>query len=250
MVKAAKYVLILSAFLFASCQPSQKGDSKEETTASAELADNTLSREQEADGWKLLFNGRDTQGWRTFKNQENNSWEVIDGTLHCKPFDAADKRADILTVDQYTDFDLVFDWKISPQGNSGLIFRVTEEFEQPYFSGPEYQILDNKGYPGDVKPVHYTGSNYDMHPAPDNTPLKPVGEWNSSRILAKGNHVEHWLNGRKLLEYEIDSEEWTSLKNNSKWKDVPGYCVAKSGYIDLQDHGNEVWFKNIKIKSL
>jgi hypothetical protein len=238
-----------------ACQPSQKNAEDASTeiakdTTAVEVEDNMLSDAQKSDGWKLLFNGKDTEGWRMFKNKENNSWEVVDGTLHCKPFDAADKRADLMTVDQYADFDLAFDWKISPQSNSGVIFRVTEEFEEPYFSGPEYQLLDDKGYPGDVKPVHYTGSNYDMHPAPPTSPVKPVGEWNTSRIVAKGNHIEHWLNGTKLLEYEIGSAEWTKLRDGSKWKDVKGYCVSKTGFIDLQDHGNEVWFKNVMIKSL
>lgn len=200
---------------------------------------------------KSLFDGTTMNGWRTFKNMPNNSWEVIDGTLHCKPFiDGADnQRADLITVDQYGDFELAFDWKISAQGNSGVIYRATEEFDVPYASGPEFQILDDEGYPGDKKPEYLTAANYDMQ-AVEKKKLNPTGEWNSSKIVAKGNHIEHWLNGEKVLEYELYSDAWKAQVASHKWKDFPGYGLSKSGYIDLQDHGNEVWFRNITILPL
>lgn len=235
-----------------SCQCSKPEDSKsvQDTTANNAPGQNSLTAEQKADGWKILFNGQDLEGWRFFRDKENNSWRVIDGTLHCKPFDEANKRSDLITTEQFTDFELVFDWKISPQGNSGVMFRVTEEFEEPYLSGPEYQVLDDEGYPGDVKDVQLTGSNFGMHAPSPMKILKPVGDWNSSRLVVKDNHVEHWLNGAKVIEYEIDSEEWKRLKHTSKWNDVTGYGAATTGHIDIQDHGNEVWYKNIFIKPL
>lgn len=208
-----------------------------------------LTEAQKAEGWKPLFDGKTMNGWRFFKNKENNSWEVKDGTLHCKPFEEADKRADIMTVDQYKDFELAFDWKISYQGNSGVMFHVTEDYDEPYFTGPEYQLLDDGGYPGEVKEVNFSGGNYDMQ-APVNKKLNPVGEWNSSRIVVKGPHVEHWLNDVKVVEYEIGSDDWKKRKNGSKWKDMEAYGVPTTGYIDLQDHTHEVWFKNILIKVL
>src|SRR5690606_28510823 len=125
------------------------GTQKSEQSAATgdEKGSNKLSAAQTAEGWRWLFDGETMNGWRAFRNLENNSWEVIDGTLHCKPFadDATNLRSDLLTEETYEDFELSFEWKISPQGNSGVIFRVSEEFDQPYASGPEYQIIDNEG---------------------------------------------------------------------------------------------------------
>ncbi len=220
-----------------------------DTTYVAPVLDNYLTEQQKADGWQLLFDGKTTAGWRFFKDKENDSWEVTEGTLHCKPFDDAPKRADILTIAQYENFELAFDWKISTQGNSGVMFRVTEEYDEPYLSGPEYQVLDDDGYPGELKDAQLTGSNYDMHAATGGK-LKSVGEWNSSKIIASGNHIEHWLNGKKVVEYQISSEEWLATKKASKWNDAKGYAASPKGHIDFQDHGGEVWYKNIMVKVL
>ena len=248
-----KNYLLLAAIAawMINCKPAEK-KTEETPTAEEEVVVHeipTLTPEQEAEGWKLLFDGKTLDGWTFFKEHENNSWEVANGTLHCKPFEEADKRADLRTDDEYTNFELAFEWKISPQGNSGVMFHVTEEFDEPYFSGPEYQLLDDNGYPGEVKEVNFTGGNYDMH-APVNKKLNPVGEWNTSRILVSGDHVEHWLNGEKVVEYEIGSDDWKKRRAGSKWKDVSGYAASPKGYIDLQDHSHEVWFKNIMVKEL
>lgn len=245
-------ILFITTLLTLSCKPNKTEESSETTVAStAELVtgENQLSEAEKNDGWILLFDGQSMNGWRTFKGEENNSWEVVDGTLHCKPFDDADKRADILTTSQYENFELAFDWKIAAQGNSGVIFRATEEYDKPYFTGPEYQVLDDGGYPGEVKEQNFTAANYDMQ-APVNKVLNPVGDWNSSKIVANGKHIEHWLNGAKVLEYEIGSDLWNKQREASKWKDVEGYAVPTKGHIDLQDHSNEVWFRNIKLKEL
>lgn len=239
--------LMLCIIAFAGCKP---GDRKTEGDQTAEPAsDETSSTTPSDDGWILLFDGQTMDGWRTFRGQENDSWEIVDGTLHCKPFDQAKKRADLISADQYGNFELAFEWRIAPQSNSGVMFRVTEEYEQPYFTGPEYQVLDDGGYPGEVKEENFSGGNYDMH-APVNKKLNPVGEWNTSRILANGNHIEHWLNGDKVVEYEIGSEDWKERKAKSKWNDVEGYAVPSRGHIDLQDHSNEAWFRNIMIREL
>jgi len=247
-------VFLFAALFVSACQPSKsenesQGDTTT-TTASTEASPNQLTDREKADGWKLLFNGQNMDGWRTYQNKENDSWEVTDGALHCKPEGEAEQRADILTVDQYGDFELAFDWKIAPTDNSGVIYRATEEFEQPYLSGPEYQVIDDKGYPDKLSPTQTSGSNYDMHAAPDNKPINPPGEWNTARIIAKGNHVEHWLNGTKVVEYEINSADWKKLKDGSKWKDAKGYGASSKGHIDLQDHGGEVWYRNIRVKTL
>jgi Domain of Unknown Function (DUF1080) len=213
-----------------------------------------LTEEQKADGWKLLFDGQTKNGWQIFKERKNNTWEVLDGTLHCKALQegvagVGDERSDIMTTEEFENFELAFDWKISAEGNSGVMYRVTEEFEQPYYSGPEYQLIDDKGYPGELHDGQRTGDNYDMHIA-ENKVLKPVGEWNTTKILVTGNHVEHWLNGTKVVAYELGSADWSKRKQASKWKDATGYGLEKKGHIVLQDHGNEAWFRNVMIKTL
>lgn len=253
MKKLATCMFLAAAFV--ACDSKKSSDENQtatETTASAtaEPNANQLTDEEKNAGWKLLFNGTNMDGWRTFQNKEVNSWEVVDGTLHCKPKGQADKRGDILTVDQYGDFELVFDWKIAPGDNSGVIYRATEEFNRPYLSGPEYQVMDDEANSDKSNPSHRSASNYDMIAAPDDKPVNPAGEWNTGRIVANGNHVEHWLNGTKVVEYEFHSPEWNALKAGSKWKDAKGYGASDRGHIDLQDHDGEVWYRNIRIKSL
>lgn len=211
----------------------------------------TLTEQQQTDGWKSLFDGKTLTGWKIFKDRKNNSWEVQDGTLHCKaPIETPgvdNERSDLMTIEQFENFELELEWKIAPQSNSGIMFRVTEEFDQPYFSGPEYQIIDDLNYPGGLKEENKTASNYDMHVATEKE-LKPVGEWNLTKLVVDGNRVEHWLNNKKVLEYELGSEDWINRKNACKWKDVAGYGAVRKGSIDLQDHGSEIWFRNIRIK--
>jgi hypothetical protein len=209
-------------------------------SASASLAQKTKT--------KSLFDGKTLTGWHFFKGKENNSWEVKDGVLHCKPFDGAEKRADLITDEQFENFELTIEWKISPQGNSGIIYRATEEFNEPYLSGPEYQVLDDVGYPGKIEDWQKTASNYGMYVSA--VAPKSVGEWNLTKIIVNGNKVEHWLNGKKAVSYEFGSEDWNKKKAASKWNEAKGYGKAKEGGIDLQDHGGEVWYKNISIKTL
>jgi hypothetical protein len=248
-----KLFLLAFAILFAACTP--KSDKTQSTTSSDQRVPSahaaSLTDEQKIEGWKLLFDGLSLDGWRTFRNLPHNSWEVVDGTLHCKAFEDGKEnlRSDLITVDQYDNFELQFDWKISAQGNSGVIYRVTEEFDQPYKSGPEYQLLDDGGYPGETKETNMTAGCYDMYAVPNKKLNKP-GEWNTSKIVAKGDSIEHWLNGEKVLAYVVGSADWTQRKAASKWKDEAGYGMTKKGHIDLQDHSQEVWLKNIMIKPM
>jgi hypothetical protein len=197
-----------------------------------------------------LFNGKDLTGWQFYKGKENNSWEVTaDGLLHCKAFDGNEKRADLMTVADYENFEFTWEWKIAAQGNSGVMFGVVEMYDEPYLSGPEYQLLDDIGYPGKIEDWQKTSSNYGMHVA-DGAQPKPVGEWNTSKIVVNKKHVEHWLNGKKVVDYELGSDDWKERKAKSKWNEAAGYGSFSKGRICLQDHGGEVWFKNINIVAL
>lgn len=214
-------------------------------------ADNTLTPSEKKAGWKLLFDGKSLNGWRTFKNKEANSWTVEKGVLYCKGSitDKSDLRSDMITDKQFENFDLSVDWKISPQGNSGILYMVTEEFKAAYLSGPEYQIIDDLNFPQKLEDWQKTGANYAMDAAPTAAP-RPVGQWNTTRIVVNKGHVQHWLNGKKLLDFQMWTDEWNKKKTEGKWKDAPGYGMSKKGHIGLQDHGSEAWFKNIKIKEL
>lgn len=213
--------------------------------------DNTLTVAEKKAGWKLLFDGKTMNGWRVYQNRTATSWEVANGELHARGSvtDKTDKRSDIITTDQYDNFELSIDWKISKEGNSGIMYHVTEQYDAAYKSGPEYQLIDDEGFPEHLEEWQKTAADYAMHTT-SSRPTKPVGEYNHTVIKVNGSHVEHWLNGVKVVEFEAWTPEWYALKAKGKWKDAPGYGLAKKGFIALQDHGSEVWFKNIKIKQL
>ncbi len=217
------------------------------------VKDNTLSKQEKAEGWKLLFDGQSTDGWRGYKMTElPAAWSAIDGTL-MSAGEGGDIGGDIITVDEYENFHLKLDWKLSPEGNSGIMYHVVEapELEATYYSGPEYQIIDDIGFPGGVTPYNSTGADYAMTPA-DTTQkvLNPIGQWNSSEIIFDNGKVTHILNGKKIVEFMAWSEEWYANVAKGKWSKYPAYGLAKKGFIALQDHGSEIWFKNIKIKEL
>ncbi|WP_396627405.1 DUF1080 domain-containing protein [Luteitalea sp.] len=197
-------------------------------------------------GWTPLFDGKSLAGWRSFKSEAPPSgWTVKDGVLA-----RTDKGGDLMTVGEYGSFELELDYRIAVGGNSGIMYRVVTQGNAPYWSGPEYQILDNERHP-DAKngPDRLSGSNYDLIP-PSAAVSKPAGEWNTAKIVVKGNHVEHWLNGTKVVEYEFGSPEWTTMVAESKFKVWPLYGKAARGHIVLQDHGDLVEFRNIRIKDL
>lgn len=210
--------------------------------------DNTLKEKEKKEGWVLLFDGTTMNGWRTYKNKESEGWDVKNGELYCKA-EGVTKRADLITNNAYENYELQIDWKISPKKNSGIIYMATEENGASYESGPEYQLIDDIGYPAKLNDKQLSGSNYDMH-APSAKTAKPAGEFNHTRIIINKGHVEHWLNGTKVVDYQLWTPEWEQLKANSKWKDVKPYGVSKAGHIALQDHGGGIAFKNIKLKAL
>jgi len=154
---------------------------------------------------------------------------------------------DLITREQYESFDLTMEWKISPRGNSGIMYRVSETAGPTYHTGPEMQVQDNTGGGGNL--LHYAGADYGLHgPTEDNS--RPVGEWNEVRMVVNGAHVEYWMNGVQQCSYELWSEEWNARVAASKFKQWPGFGMNKRGYIALQDHGNPVWYRNIVIRSL
>lgn len=210
--------------------------------------DNTLSGKEKKQGWKLLFDGATMNGWRIYQNKQTDDWDVKNGELYCK-VEGVTKRADIITTDKYENFELQIDWKIAPKENSGIIYMVTEENSATYLSGPEYQLIDDTGYPDKLDNKQLSGANYDMN-APAAKVVKPAGEYNHTKIVVNKGHVEHWLNGTKVVDYQLWTPEWEKQKAISKWKDVKTYGMSKQGHIALQDHGGGVWFKNIKIKQL
>jgi hypothetical protein len=162
----------------------------------------------------------------------------------------SDFGGDIITVKQYSNFELVLEWKIAPRSNSGVFYRVQEGVAQAiYQTGPEYQLIDDKGWPEKLQADQYSGANYGMH-APVNAKVKPIDDWNETRIVINGNHVEHWLNGVKVVDYEFYTDDWYARKNAGKWKDVATYGIAETGHIGLQDHGGLTMFRNIRIKEL
>jgi hypothetical protein len=201
-------------------------------------------------GWTDLFDGRSTGAWRGY-NQEGfpaGCWMVTEGTLKTVP--SPGKPCDIITRSRYRDFELALEWKVGAGGNSGILYRAAElpAPEPIWHSAPELQILDDSAHPT-ATPQTLTGSLYDLI-APVDKVVRPVGEWNEARVVVRGNHVEHWLNGKKVLEYEMGSDALKARIAASKFRDMKRFAVEKEGHIGLQHHGEEAWFRNIRVRAL
>jgi hypothetical protein len=210
-------------------------------------APNRLTKREKREGWKLLFDGKSTNGWRGFRGDGiPDVWKVTDGALVCSPNNGT-HGGDIITVDRYGNFELAFEWKVSPGANSGVMYRVSESEEAPWMTGPEYQILDNERHSDGRNPKTSAASCYALF-APSEDRTKPVGQWNQARIVVVGNHVEHWLNGSKVVEYELGSKHWKKLVADSKFKEFPKFGKEPRGHIDLQFHGDEVYYRNLRIR--
>lgn len=214
---------------------------------------NTLTSAEQKEGWQLLFDGATTKGWHTYGAKEVHGWEVKAGELIALGQAGHEGSAnDIVTEREFENFELSLEWKISPTGNSGIFFNVVEDpkkYATVYATGPEYQLVDDIGFPEKLEDWQKSAANYGMHPA-SRSVIKPVGQYNHTRLIVNKGHVEHWLNGVKVVDYQLWSPEWEKLLKAGKWKDFPGYGRAKRGRIALQDHGSKIWFKNIKIREL
>jgi 3-keto-disaccharide hydrolase len=233
---------------------------------------NTLTPTERAAGWHLLFDGRTLAGWRGlgYDTVPTAHWVVVDGAIKKIASGnvprVSDGRplngGDLMTVDSFADFELTWDWKVTPGANSGVKYNVSETLSMaqggagtaggPAHSalGFEYQILDDDRHEDGKLPSHRSGALYDLVPPGDPKAVRPVGAWNHSRVIFRGNHGEHWLNGRKILEFELGSARMDSLLAKSKYRSIAGFGDRRNGHIVLQDHGDEVYFRNIKVRSL
>ncbi len=229
-----------------------------EEPATPQKKQNTLTRAEAKAGWQLLFDGKTTKGWHNFnKKTIGKSWIVVDGTLMLDSQKNSDGNweapdgGDILAEEVYENFELNLEWKISPCGNSGIIFNVVEDEKYifPWLTGPEMQILDNACHADAKFSTHRAGDLYDMIECSTVT-VKAAGEWNQVRLIKNNGKVEHWLNGVKVVEYEMYTDAWFEMIKKSKFKDQEDFGRAKSGKIALQDHGDKVWFRNIKVLRL
>ncbi|MBT8221186.1 MAG: DUF1080 domain-containing protein [Bacteroidia bacterium] len=221
------------------------------------IKDNSLSAHELDAGWKLLFDGQTSKGWHNFnKNTIGTGWKVIDGALTLDAFKKDGQwqpkdGGDIISDEEFENFELSLEWKIAPCGNSGIMFNVveSEDYDYPWLTGPEMQVLDNVCHPDAKIPTHRAGDLFDMISCKYET-VKPAGEWNHARIVIDNGTLQHWLNGRKVVETEMFTPQWEEMITNSKFKDMPAFGKSRRGKISLQDHGDRVAFKNIKIREI
>jgi len=241
--------IVFAAVIVAGCKSTKN--------ISMNLAPNTLSQKEKNDGWQLLFDGQTTNGWHTYgKQATGKAWIIEDGTLHlnaaAKKNFTTNEGGDIVTNDEFDNFDLKLEWKISKNGNSGIMIYVKEDankYEQPYFTGPEMQVLDNAGHADAKIYKHKAGDLYDLI-ASSKEVVKPVGEWNAVEIIAKNGQLDFYLNGEHTVNTIMWDDNWRKMIAASKFKAWPDFGTFKKGRIDLQDHGDDVWYRNIKIKNL
>lgn len=231
--------------------------------ASSLAAQNTLTPAERSAGWRLLFDGKTLAGWRGlgYDSVPTAHWKVVDGTIMKIPRGKVARMpdgqpaagGDLMTVDTFGDFELAFDWKATPGMNSGVKYNVSEKFSLDNAAnhaalGFEYQVLDDSLNEDNKIPTHRAGSLYDLLVPNERKQLKPVGQWNHSRIVFEGNHGEHWLNGVKIVEYDLGTPRMDSALALSKYKNIKGFADRRAGHIILQDHNEEVYFRDLKIR--
>lgn len=211
----------------------------------AVLAVGVHAATQPQPGWESLFDGKTISHWRGFKQATvPDGWQVVEGTIT-----RVGPGVDLVSKEQYASFEFEFEWKVPPAGNSGVMFHVSEDLERPYHSGPEYQILDNARHADGKNPLTSAGANYALH-APAKDATRPVGEWNQGRLLVNGAHVEHWLNGVKVVDYELWTPAWAALVKGSKFNEWPEFGKKTTGHLVLQDHGDRVQYRNLRVRRI
>lgn len=252
MKNVFKFLILSSLVAFMACNTNKA------TQGASDL--NTLSKAEQKQGWKLLFDGKSFTGWHGFrKSAISPDWKIEDGAITLKVDYNTDKtrknaalKSDLVTDGEYGNFELQMEWKISPCGNSGIIYRSVEadKYGATYVTGPEMQVLDDSCHPDGKIEKHNSSDLYDLVKA-NPRPLKPVGEWNQVRVIVKEGNVQHWLNGQKVVDVQMWTPEWDQMVQKSKWKEHAAYFAkSKKGRIALQDHDNQVWYRNIKIREL
>lgn len=202
-------------------------------------------RFESAGEWRVLFDGVSLDPWRGFRRGAVPAgWRVVDGAIT-----RVGRAGDLITRDVFADFELTLEWMVEEGGNSGIMYRVTEDAAETYQTGPEMQVLDDAGHRDGASRLTSAGAVYGLYPAPAGV-VRPAGEWNAARIVVRGSHVEHWLNGVEVAAYELGSPEWEARVAASKFRRWPGYGRARAGHIALQDHGDRVAYRNIRIRTL
>jgi len=197
--------------------------------------------------WKTLFDGKEVKGMRGYKQQGiPRSWVIADGTLKTVP----GRATDLITSEKYTNFEFEVEWKVAPGGNSGIIYNVAETSGPTHSTGPEYQLLDDARHGDGKNPKTSSGALYAMIAPPKDKKWNPAGEWNRSRIVSKDGHVEHHLNGEKVVEYDWSSAEVKGLVKKSKFSSMKDFMSHNGGHIAIQHHGEEAWFRNVRVRSL
>lgn len=219
-------------------------------------AQNTLTKQEKKDGWKLLFDGKTLKGWHNFKSDKiGEAWAVVDGVIHLNKTQKEGFQVkgggDIVTDGEFENYQLSVEWKIAACGNSGIIFNVIEspEYQYVWQTGPEMQVLDNTCHPDAKIDKHRAGNLYDLIASPTES-VKPANEWNVAKIMSNKGNLELWLNGVLQVKTTMFTPEWEAMIKGSKFKDMPSFGKSKKGKISLQDHGDLVWFRNIKIKEI
>jgi hypothetical protein len=255
MVQTKKYARrFLPLLVLSLCFAAYSGVSQE--TKKAKVESNTVTDKEKSEGWKLLFDGKTMNGWRGayMDSLPKKGWEVRNGMLIVKESGGGEASfgGDIVTIDEYSNFELTADFKLTDGANSGIKYFVIEALPKTPGSakGLEYQILDDAKHPDaklGINGNRTCASLYDLIPA-TNRKAKPIGKWNHAKILVKGKHVEHWLNGKKVLQYERGGKEFLAHKAESKFRDIPDFGEYQKGHILIQDHGNQVFYRNIKIR--
>lgn len=247
----------IAVCMLACNNQSASSDQKETEIATPVAVNNTLTEEEKKDGWALLFDGTNLNGWHKYGGAPvGAAWKVADSSIY---LDASAKDnwqikggGDIVTNDEYDNFHLKLDWKIDTNGNSGIIFFIHEDsskYTWPWQTGPEMQVLDNAGHPDAKITKHRAGDLYDLISCSKET-VKPALEWNHVEIIAQNSQLRLFLNGENVVTTTLWDDSWKKLIAGSKFKNTEGFGTYKKGRIGLQDHGNNVWFRNIKIKKL
>ena len=204
-------------------------------------------------GWVTLFDGKDFKGWHNYNgNGPVKSWMISNGALVCLGSTQEAEGSDLITDKKYTNFDFYWEWKMDKGSNSGVLYHVVEspKYHAPYETGPEYQMIDDLGWPEKLEEWQKTGCDYAMYLPNDQKMLKPLGEWNTSEIIADNGHMQYWLNGKKIVKFTAWTADWQKRKAEGKWKDYPDYGLAHTGYIALQNHGQKAYFRGIRVKEL